>query len=251
MATKLEFTLSPVSGTLKKQGGYRAKLSGDRRDRIVNLDGIIEEARLAGAFQGITNDLMKMYLRGILQTMIENTCKDGRTRKIDEFLSVGVNVHGRFDAADEDFDPEKHELALVIRPLGAFWTRKIDVVPVNKNRRRQFRIYSVVDAENADKGANNVYLGHEFIINGADLSHEGDVYVACTMWLPNGHNMTVNPRIISRSDTEIRCAWPDTFGADVKGDAMDVTLIQDGEAAGESEDSRLRTKRVTVWMARG
>lgn len=246
MEGKLEFELSPVSGALKAQGGFRAKF-GANASEVVDFDEVIKEAKADGAFFGVSEDLMKLFVRGVLQSMIDNTCKDGRTRKIDDYLSISLKVHGKFEEPDEDFNPEKHELALTLKPLSAFRPKNMPLVPVNRKRRRQFRVYSVLDAVNPDKGINHVYYGHEFIVKGSDFLKDGGTSVSCQIMESEHHYRSDSPRIISVTDTEIRCAWPEDFGPELTNRMMDVSLAKEDELHASEGEIRFRGK--TVWVS--
>jgi len=87
MDNKLKFELVPVSGTLKESGGYRAKF-GKKRIDVLGFDDVIREAKESGAFFGVGEEMAKIIVRGVLQTMIKKTAEDGITRRIDDYLSV-------------------------------------------------------------------------------------------------------------------------------------------------------------------
>ena len=149
MKNKLEFRLVPVSGTLKDRGGYRAEFKKDFRNRVIDFDGVVREAINEHRWN-VDHELVKLYFREILISMLKNTAKDGRVRRIDDFFSVSLNLHGRFDDKRDNFDPARHELRLVMRPLTAFRVLSPrpgrDVEPVNMDRTPQEKPMTRLDA---------------------------------------------------------------------------------------------------------
>lgn len=222
MDNKLKFSLVPVSGTLKESGGYRAKF-GKKRVDVLGFDDVIREAKESGAFFGVGEEMAKIIVRGVLKTMITKTAEDGITRRIDDYLSVSLKVHGKFESVDEDFDPEKHELALSLRPLMAF-RPKFNLQPVNINRKRQFRVYSVAPADGSRK-AGEVVWRKDIRIKGADLLQEsGEGFVSCQMKGPNGVYLCANPEIVSASAAEIVCHWPEDYDEHYQRGLMDISV---------------------------
>lgn len=245
MDTKLNFTLTPVSGTLKKGGGYRAKF-GKRNSRVLGLDTIIREAKEDGAFFGVSSELMKLYVRGILQSMIDRTAADGITRRIDDYLSVSLKIHGKFDSEDEDFDSDKHELALSLRPLAAF-RPKFKLRPVNVNRKRQFRIYSITVADGSRK-VGQVVWQKDFRIKGDDLIPDsGEVCVMAQMKGPDGVLYNVDPEIVSATEKEIVCHWPKEFGAGYEHGRLLVAVDKPIDESDWNKGTSERCKYAVVY----
>ena len=212
MDNKLEFTLVPIAGSVGAKGGYRSKF-GKQHNTVVDFDDVVREARKECGYFGVSDEMVKLIVRGVLQTMIDKTAEDGKTRRIDDYLSVSLKVRGKFDSEDEDFDPEKHELALSLKQLSAF-RPEFSLQPVNKNRKRQFRIYSIRDAEHKRKNK-QVIWGKDFIIKGDSLlQKDGTCSVGCLMKGPDGVYHSVEPEVVSFSDTEVRCHWPEEFADD-------------------------------------
>ena len=229
MEEKLEFHLVPVSGTLKSKGGFRAELKKGFRDQAIDFDGVIAET-VADNRWTIDPELLKLYMRGVLSSMLKKTSEDGRTRKIDDFFSVSLNIHGRFSERTDDFDPALHKLRLVLRPLLAFRVLgpKKSVLPVNVNRIPQFRITSFTAADGLHK-SHTVVFGQDLVVKGSNL----------TIDKANGGFLSLNAiysgrefasrglstKVISHSDTEIRFAWPEDLGAEeARGQRLVVTV---------------------------
>jgi len=249
MKDKLEFHLVPVSGTLKSKGGFRAEFKKDpRRDQPIDLDGVIAEAMTANRWN-IDPELLKLYIRGVLFSMLKNTAEDGRTRKIDEFFSVSLNIHGRFANRTDDFDPALHKLRLMMRPLYAFRALgpKRGVLPVNVSRIPQFRITSFTAADGLHK-SHTVVFGQDLLVKGSNLTIDKTKggFVALNA-LYSGREIAsrgLEVKVISHTDTEIRLAWPEDFDAeDARGQRLCVTVWK--AMSGEDMD---KMRDATSWI---
>ena len=82
---KLNFHLVPVSGVAERNGGekkFRAEFvrgndEGDNRG-VLGVDRILAEAIEAHHLNGVSPDMLKLYVESVLQTMIDKTVEDGR-----------------------------------------------------------------------------------------------------------------------------------------------------------------------------
>lgn len=63
--------------------------------------------------------MLRMILEHTLDTMIPNTLKDGCSRRLGDYFMLQMEVCGRFDSPDDQFDASRHKLALKLRPLKA------------------------------------------------------------------------------------------------------------------------------------
>ncbi len=104
MESKLEFVLKPVSGAAEAGGGYRAYLT-TAKGAALDSDDVIAEALDRGYIAGVKDKLAKSVVLGVLDSMIDGVLRDGVTRRIGEYLSVSLKIHGRFEDKDDDFDP--------------------------------------------------------------------------------------------------------------------------------------------------
>ena len=249
MKKKLEFHLVPVSGTLKSKGGFRAEFKKGFRDQAVDINGVVAET-IEDNRWNIDPELLKLYIRGVLFAMLKNTAEDGRTRKIDEFFSVSLNIHGRFAKRTDDFDPALHKLRLMLRPLLAFRVLgpKKDVLPVNVNRVPQFRITSFTAADGLHK-SHTVVFGQDLVVKGSNLTVDKGKggFVALNVIYNSGHEFAsrgLDTKVISHSDTEIRIAWPEDFDAeDARGQRLSVAVWK--ALSGEDMD---RVREATSWI---
>jgi hypothetical protein len=223
---KLMLELHPIKGSLKEKGLYNATIATGRGD-VVGLDEIVDFAFDRGYIYGIKREAAKSIVRGMLDSIVAGIKEDGRTRCIDDYLSFRLKVHGIFEDAHDEFDPERHSLSLAVAPLRELRPSFKGVEATNPNHKRQFRIYSVKAADIEDCKSRNVFWRHDIIVKGADfpLDDSLNVSVFARGVDINGKWIDCTPRILSRSDAELRLAWPDEL-ADEKfsNGRMEITL---------------------------
>lgn len=248
MKEKLEFHLVPVSGTLKSKGGFRAELKKGFHDQAIDFNGVVDEAVEANQWN-IDPELLKLYIRGVLLSMLKNTAEDGRTRKIDEFFSVSLNIHGRFAKKTDGFDPALHKLRLMLRPLLAFryLSPRKGVFPVNVNRIPQFRITSFTAADGLHK-SHTVVFGQDIVVKGSNLTIDkargGFVSLHVIYRGREIASRGLDAKIISHTDTKIRFAWPEDLDADdARGQRLSVAVWK--ATSGEDMD---KVRNATAWI---
>ena len=248
MDGKIEFTLKPVTGAASAEGGYRAILRTAKGDAM-DFDDVITEALDRGYIAGVKDILAKSVVKGVLDSMIAGVLRDGMTRRIGDYLSVSLKVHGRFEDAQDEFDPARHKLALSRKQLNAFRPSFKGVEATNINRRRSFRIYSVhtVGAENEKNGV--LTIGKEFVVKGADFCSGPEIF-GVTIHAKDGQHSVVSfdAPTLSMTDGEIRCAWPEDFKAPV-GDGSGEIAIGREESSDDSSKYVRRSIRVSIVPA--
>ena len=174
MENKIEFVLKPVTGAASAGGGYRAILNTAKGDAM-DFDDVITEALDRGYIAGVKDILAKSVVKGVLDSMIASVLRDGMTRRIGDYLSVSLKVHGRFENEQEEFNPTRHKLALSLKQLNAFRPSFKGVEATNIHHKRQFRIYSV-HSVNAEGMNGKLIIGHELIIKGADFRSDTKLF---------------------------------------------------------------------------
>ena len=207
---KLMLELHPIKGSLKERGLYNATIATGRGD-VVGLDGIVDFAFDRGYIYGIKREAAKSIVRGMFDSIVAGIKEDGRTRCIDDYLSFRLKVHGIFEDAHDEFDPERHSLSLAVAPLRALRPSFKGVEATNPDHKRQFRIYSVKAADMEDCKSCNVFWRHDIVVKGADfpLDDSMNVSIFAKCGDMQGDWMDCKPRILSRSDSELRLAWPE------------------------------------------
>jgi len=212
---KLDFRLVPTKG-VTTGGGFRAEfLRG--YDKPLDMETVIREAQAKGAFFGLSPSRVRCDLEAFFDTMIENVLTDGKTRKLDGYLELSLKIHGNFEQKTDDFDETKHSLDLGLKALSAFRRKSKKIQPVNVNRVKQFRVHYITAADGLHKNHEIVY-GQEFIIRGSNLTFPNDRLsgVFCQVRMPSGIYYSAQAPIVSKTDSEIRCAWPSDYGPDTQ-----------------------------------
>ena len=103
MNGKVEFTLKPVTGSASTHGGFRAEVATGKGD-VVGIDGVIAEAINYGYINGIKPESAKGIILGVLSSMINRVMDDGRPRRIDDYFTLSLKVHGLFSDETDEFD---------------------------------------------------------------------------------------------------------------------------------------------------
>ena len=247
MEGKVEIVLKPIAGAAQSAGGYRAYLKTGKGDAL-EFDDVVAEAIDRGFVIGMKPEAVKGVVRGVLQSMIARVMDDGRTRRIDDFFSVSMKVHGKFEDEHDDFDPERHKLALSLKQLNAFRPSFKNVTATNPDHKKQFRIYSIkADDENAKN--HNVYWGRDIIIKGADFWLNNMMDVGVYMMIPSKWGIWIPGEtvILSRSETELRVVWPKEFADEAySSGSLEVYITRPIDPNNASKGNDSREIRATV-----
>ena len=110
-----EIKLTKSPNKLSSQPSYIARFA---QRGILDYDAVLDEVIERG-FLSISKPMLKMILEHTLDTMISNTLKDGNSRRLGDYFMLQMEVCGRFDSPDDQFDASRHKLALKLRPLKA------------------------------------------------------------------------------------------------------------------------------------
>ena len=230
MESKIEFVLKPVTGAASAGGGFRAILKTAKGDAL-DFDDVITEALDRGYIAGVKDVLAKSVVKGVLDSMIAGVLRDGMTRRIGDYLSVSLKVHGRFANEQDDFDPARHKLALSLKQLNAFRPSFKGVEATNIHHKRQFRIYSVHTVGTEDERNGRLVIGREFVIKGADFNPDSKLFGVVLHANTGIHSVeTFDPPILSKTDSEIRCAWPEDFQKPVGDGCGEVAIGRQGDS---------------------
>ena len=249
MENKIEFVLKPVTGAAAAGGGFRAILDTAKGDAM-DFDDVITEALDRGYIAGVKDVLAKSVVKGVLDSMIAGILRDGMTRRIGDYLSVSLKVHGRFENEQDEFDPARHKLALSVKQLNAFRPSFKGVEATNIHHKRQFRIYSVHSVHH--EGKNGVLaFGDEFIIKGADFRPDDTSFGVVMHMKKDIHSaVTFDPPMLNATENEIRCAWPDDFQEPV-GDGCGEIAIGRSEGLNDPKTGKYirRSLRIKIIPA--
>ena len=241
MECKIEFVLKPVTGAAAAGGGYRAILNTAKGDAM-DFDDVITEALDRGYIAGVKDVLAKSVVKGVLDSMIAGVLRDGITRRIGDYLSVSMKVHGRFENEQEEFNPARHKLALSLKQLNAFRPSFKGVEATNIHHKRQFRIYSVHSVNHEGKNG-KLFFGREFIIKGADFCSDAKLFGVVLHAKTDIHSVvSFDPPILSMTDNEIRCAWPEDFQKPVGDGCGEIAIGRQGDSPEKYVRRNIRIK---------
>ena len=172
---RLTFNLIESSCRKSKDGAARAYRAVLKREKPLGTNEVIREC-VQEAGLGDREGQVRRIFEMVLDSMVAHTLKDGRTRRIDDYFSLRLDIAGSFDRPDAQFDPAKHALTLnfvtpkSLRKL----TRK--EWPVNERRRpigKIDKVYSAPDGEigKLKYGADIVIEGHDLKLDAGDAVH--------------------------------------------------------------------------------
>ena len=98
-----EIKLTKVANKLSDKENYIARIS---QRYSLDYDTVLDEVIERGVLR-ITKPMLKMILEHTLETMIENTLKDGYSRRLGDYFMLQMEVSGRFDSPDDQFDDDR------------------------------------------------------------------------------------------------------------------------------------------------
>ena len=113
--TTKEIKLTKSPNKLSSQPSYIARLA---QRGALDYDAVLDEV-IGRGFLIISKPMLRMILEHTLDTMISNTLKDGCSRRLGDYFMLQMEVCGRFDSPDDQFDASRHKLALKLRTLKA------------------------------------------------------------------------------------------------------------------------------------
>lgn len=213
-AQTLDLQLIPVSKKFAKNGGYRGFINGRR---VIDFDGVLDEV--------IKNNhlsLSKVYLKTLLSTtfdtMIQGVLTDGQTRRLGDYMMLQLELTGGFDEPGDQFDPNKHKLEVVLRPLKEFRRKpgRDDVKVYNRNAGP-----TVVINRTYSEGqeGNVVEFGKDIILSGENLFAVDDKEdsISVKYFTQRAHGtfacqIVVTPDMVSTDGKTLRIPWDDTIG---------------------------------------
>ena len=160
-----EIKLTKVANKLSDKENYIARIS---QRYSLDYDTVLDEVIERGVLR-ITKPMLKMILEHTLETMIENTLKDGYSRRLGDYFMLQMEVSGRFDSPDDQFDDERHRLSLKLRPLKALKRKpgRDDVRVYNRNAGPKVSISRIHSVSTPDK--DTLVFGDDIVLEGENL----------------------------------------------------------------------------------
>lgn len=215
-ARQLELKLIPVSKKLSAKGGYRGHIEGRE---VMDYDEVIREV-IATHYLSLSPDSVKMVVESVFDSMIAGIMKDGQTRRLGDYLALQMEVRGGFDEPGEQFDPAKHKLAMVLKPLKNF--RRVagrsDISVFNRNAGPKVVIEKMYSASHPEGG--ELKFGEDIVIEGENLFalEDGDDVVDYKYYSqrrPAAHcgGGSISPEWVSADGRKLVLSWKETIGS--------------------------------------
>ena len=163
--TTKEIKLIKSPNKLSSQPSYIARLA---QRGALDYDAVLDEV-IGRGFLNISKPMLKMILEHTLETMISNTLKDGKSRRLGDYFMLQMEVCGRFDSPEDQFDASRHNLALKLRPLKAMKRKpgRDDLRVYNRNAGPKVLIDRIYSASTPDK--DTLVFGDDIVLEGENL----------------------------------------------------------------------------------
>ena len=165
---KLTFNL--IQSSRKKGSGRSEPVSREyravmKREKTLGTDEVIAECVESCGLADSPTDVKRLF-EIVLSSMIDHTLADGRSRTIDDFFTLRMDIAGNFSRPDAAFDPDKHAITLNLIPAKRLRKMVRTNWPVNERRRPIGKIDSV---HSPDGEIGKLAYGQDIIIEGHDL----------------------------------------------------------------------------------
>ena len=160
-----EIKLTRVANKLSDKQNYVAHIV---QRYSLDYDAVLDEIIERGVLR-ITKPMLKMILEHTFETMIENTLKDGYSRRLGDYFILQMEVSGRFNSPADQFDDERHRLSLKLRPLKALKRKpgRDDVKVYNRNAGPKVSIDRIYSVSTPDK--DTLVFGDDIVLEGENL----------------------------------------------------------------------------------
>ena len=210
----LTFNLIESSRRKGKDGETRAYRAVLNREKPLGTDEVLKECiKDGGLAEGSEGQLRRMF-ETVLDSMISRTLRDGRTRRIDDYFSLRLDISGSFDRPDAKFDPAKHSLTLNFVTPKRLRKMVREEWPVNEWKKpigKIDKVYSSPDGEigKLKFGADIVIEGHDLKLKEADGVHLFVTYKRDPFGIDKGHvTHQFGCDVKENTDTRLVVAFP-------------------------------------------
>lgn len=220
--TTREIKLTRSYNKLSSRETYVARLA---QRYTLSYDDVLDEV-IGRGFLNISKPMLKMILEHTLDTMITNTLKDGNSRRLGDYFMLQLEVKGRFDAVDEQFDDNRNRLALKLRPLKAMKRKpgREDITVYNRNAGPKVSISRIYSTSAPEK--DTLVFGDDIVLEGENLFLLDDPteiqddltvgYYTQRLRGPIVCSVSGGPEMVSDSGRRITIPWESTVGQSIK-----------------------------------
>lgn len=157
------YTLKRTGGIKDGKSSYRASVEHEDKIDVLEDEKFAQDMALSPAN-------VRAVMTSVLDKVVRDVMTDGITRTIGGLLDVRMDIKGRFEREDEEFDPEKHKICLNVRlrhKLSKHYRRCQD--PINTENKARGRIDHVTYPGG---GLGRIKVGADILIRGKDLQLE-------------------------------------------------------------------------------
>ena len=264
MSRKLELEIKKVSDKFAKDAAYRGSLA-DRQ--TMSYDEVIAEV-INKSMMRLSEMQLKSIVASVLDTMIEGVLTDGISRRLGDYFTLQLEVRGRFDSPGEQFDEDKHQLALVMRPHKAMRQKpgRDGVSVYNYNAGPAVKITRMY-SEGVESGS-VVKFGSDIVIEGENLTALSDYkdefhvkYFTQRKHAAYVLSSQLEPEWVNAAGTKMVIPWKEAFADFFENNpdyvpektasiALMITLLtRGGEATAKQQLHRARAYFDT-WVAK-
>jgi len=184
------------------------------RGKTIGTEDVMKEFIDAeGLERMFTPGVLTTIVRKLLEHMVKGVLTDGRSRQIDDFFTVRLDMKGTAESIGEQFNPYKHKFTINFQKARRFSEKskmhRVEIIgePVCEIPPSRSRIK---DVHSQGAGIGEVYIGRQIIIEGKDLELNPRSQVALAVDYPVGRVMYGCP-IVSSEEGRIVVESPRRF----------------------------------------
>lgn len=250
---KLLIKLNKVPENFIPSGGYKAVVTSDPP---LDYDEVLEEI-VSDSGLRLQPFQLKSILSATFESIISRTYRDGRVRRIGDYLSIRPKVKGRFSSRSDAFDPERHELVLEVRALKAFRAKPKtgNVVQVfNRNAGPQVVLESLRSASTPE--CEDLLFGDDLVVRGMNLTQrpgdEMNIVLYTTGTVHGNTSVSIETEGVTATEDEIRIPWAVSVGKILPGDMkkyVPVFVQVEVRSRGGDAEANMQRHRVRAFLA--
>ncbi|MBR1870865.1 MAG: hypothetical protein IJ802_03465 [Kiritimatiellae bacterium] len=233
----LKLKLKRISSRVAGEGKTRYRGMVEGKGAPLAYEEVLEEV---AARTGIDPRLLRYHLDAFFGCVRELMLKDGRTRKVGEYLSLGMNVRGSFAEADEEIEPGEQELVITPHALGAFRHLEEAADIKNPEGRKRGRAETL---KTPGEDAGKVVYGEKILLSGHGFEWKEDrrQHVEINYTDKNGEPVSLDCHVgdflfgtkaeaarscvLEADATHVLMEWPSALKKNVIGQRISVAYL--------------------------
>ena len=160
------------------------------RGKTLGADAVVAEfLQSSGLKDVVSASSMAIYIKGLLKSMLEGVLTDGRSRRIDDYFTMRLDMKGTASAINEPYNPYKHKFTINFQRARRFRekckTQDVKIIgepvceiPITRS--------IIKDAHSYGAGRGEVYIRRQIILEGKNLGLTPHSQVALSVDYPVG-----------------------------------------------------------------